>query len=251
MLRARLSLYPASQPLQNGPVMVLPLQSPLSLIRKGVTIIMSTLRIPFVAAVLLTAVCGCATTELTNTWKDPQYRGGPVKKIMVVGISKQASVRRTFEDTFAETLKANGVEAVPSYTVVPEDGQMSEDKLRAAVQQSGAGAVLITRMVEKQTDTMVTSTAPVGAYRRTSMSGYYSGAWIGYYEPVAVQEFHYVVLESTLFVAEHPEPVWSGTTRNVDSKDIRPATEGFAKPVIAALKKEGLIRGESAGGSKY
>jgi hypothetical protein len=214
---------------------------------------MSTLRIPYVAAVLLSALCGCATTELTNTWKDPQYHGGPVKKIMVVGISNQASVRRTFEDTFAETLKANGVEAVPSYTVVPEDGQMAEDKLRAAVQQSGAGAVLITRLVEKQTDTMVTSAEPIGAYRRTStsMSGYYSGAWTGYYEPVAVQEFHYVVLESTLFVADHPEPVWSSTTRTEESKDIRAATEGFAKPVVAAMKKEGLIRGESAGGSKY
>jgi len=202
---------------------------------------MSTLRIALVATVLLAALCGCATTELTNTWKDPQYNGGPVKKIMVVGISNQASVRRTFEDTFAEILKANGVEAVPSHTVVPEDGQMAEDKLRTAVQQSGAGAVLITRMVEKQTDTAITPAAPIGAYRRTSYSGYYSGAWIGYYEPATVQQFHYVVAETTLFVAEHPEPVWSGTTRITESKDIRAATKGFAKPVIGAMKKEGLI----------
>lgn len=117
---------------------------------------------------------------------------------MVVGISNQAGVRRTFEDTFAEILKANGVEAVPSHTVVPDDGQMAEDKLRSAVQQSGAGAVLITRMVEKQTET-------------------------------------------ALFVAEPPEPVWTGTARTMESKDIRAATEGFAKPVIAAMKKEGLI----------
>ena len=211
---------------------------------------MSTLRIPLVAAVLLTALCGCATTELTNTWKDPQYHGGPVTKIMVVGISNQAGVRRTFEDTFAEILRANGAEAVPSYTVVPEDGQMPEDKLRAAVKQSGADAVLITRMVERQTDTTVTPAA-LGAYRRTSMSGYYGGAWMGYYEPVAVQEFHYVVSETTLFAAAHPEPVWSGMTRSEESNNIRAATEGFAKPVIAAMKKEGLIRGESPGGSKY
>lgn len=202
---------------------------------------MSTFRIPLVTMVLLAALCGCATSELTNTWKDPQYRGGPVKRIMVVGISNQASVRRTFEDTFAEILNANGVEAVPSHTVVPEDGQMAEDRLRAAVQQSGAGAVLITRMVEKQTDTMVTSAAPIGAYRRVSYSGFYSGAWTGYYEPATVQQFHYVVTETTLFMLEHPEPVWSGTTRTMESKDIRAATEGFAKPMIAAMKKEGLI----------
>ena len=203
---------------------------------------MSTFRIALATTVMLAAMYGCATSELTNTWKDPKYGGGPVKKVMVVGISKQASVRRTFEDTFAEMLRAKGVEAVPSYTVVPEEGQMTEDKLRAAVKQSGADAVLITRMVEKQTDTQVSAPPPpIGAYRRTSYSGYYSSAWAGYYEPVTVQEFHYVVTETTLFVAEHPEPVWSGTTRTMESNDIRAATEGFAKPMIAAMKKEKLI----------
>jgi hypothetical protein len=203
---------------------------------------MSTLRIALAATVLIAALCGCATSELTNTWKDPQYHGPPVKKVMVVGISNQASVRRTFEDTFAEILKANGVQAIPSHTLVPQDGQMAEDKLRAAVQQSGADAVLITRMVERQTDTAVAAAPPpIGAYRRTSYSGFYSSAWAGYYEPVTVQEFHYVVTETTLFAAEHPEPVWSGTTRTMESNDIRAATEGFAKPMIAAMKKEGLI----------
>ena len=203
---------------------------------------MSTLRIPLVTTAFLAALCSCATSELTNTWKDPKYSGGPAKKIMVVGISNQASVRRTFEDTFADILKAKGVDAVPSHTLVPEDGQMTEDKLRAAVKQSGADGVLITRMVEKQTDTQVSAPPPpIGAYRRTSYSGYYSSAWAGYYEPVTVQEFHYVVTETTLFVAEHPEPVWSGTTRTMESNDIRAATEGFAKPMIAAMRKEGLI----------
>ena len=199
---------------------------------------MSILRI----AVLVAALCGCATSELTNTWKDPKYHGAPVKKVMVVGISNQASVRRTFEDTFAEILRAKGVEAIPSHTVVAEDGQLAEGRLRAAVEQSGADSVLITRMVEKQTDTQVSAPPPpIGAYRRTSYSGYYSSAWAGYYEPVTVQEFHYVVTETTLFVLEHAEPVWSGTTRTMESKDIRAATEGFAKPMIAAMKKEGLI----------
>jgi len=204
---------------------------------------MSTLRIPLLATVLLAALCGCATTELTNTWKDPQYRGGPVKKIMVVGISNQVSARRTFEDAFAEILKTNGVEAVPSHTAVPEDGQMAEDKLRAAVEQSGADGVLITRMVEKQTEITHTPEAlmPPSIGARRSYYGYYGGAWIGYYEPATVQTFDYIVAETTLFVAANPQPVWSGTTRTMESKDIRAATEGFAKPVIAALKKEGLI----------
>jgi hypothetical protein len=205
---------------------------------------MSMLRVPLAGTVLLAALCGCATTELTNTWKDPQYGGGAVKKVMVVGISNQSSVRRTFEDTFAEMLKANGVEVVPSHTLVPEDGPMPEDRLRAAVAQSGADAVLITRMVERQTEVTVTPAVampPPTGMRMRGYYGYYSGAWVGYYEPATVHQYDYIVAETTLFAGNNPQPVWTGTTRTMESKDIRGATEGFAKPVIEALKKEGLI----------
>jgi hypothetical protein len=205
---------------------------------------MTMLRVPLAGTVLLAALCGCATTELTNTWKDPQYGGGAVKKVMVVGISNQSSVRRTFEDTFAEMLKANGVEVVPSHTLVPEDGPMPEDRLRAAVAQSGADAVLITRMVERKTEVTVTPAGarpPPAGMRMRGYYGYYSGAWVGYYEPATVHQYDYIVAETTLFAGNNPQPVWTGTTRTMESKDIRGATEGFAKPVIEALKKEGLI----------
>jgi len=38
-----------------------------------------------------------------------------------VGVSKQPSIRRTFEGEFVAKLKATGVDAVPSYRYVPED----------------------------------------------------------------------------------------------------------------------------------
>ncbi|HWH48917.1 MAG TPA: hypothetical protein VN664_14035 [Burkholderiales bacterium] len=205
---------------------------------------MNKLRITLVATALAAALCGCATTKLTNSWKDPQYHGGPVKKIMVVGISSQASVRRIFEDTFAENLKANGVEAVPSHTQIVEDGQIAEDRLREAVEQAHADSVLLTRMVERKTEIMITPAEPMlptYGMMRHGYYGYYSGAWLGYYEPATVQHYDYIVAETTLFVADSQSPVWSGTTRTSESDDIRTATEGFAKPVIAALKKAGLI----------
>jgi len=34
---------------------------------------------------------------------------------MVIGVTKQASIRRTFEDEFVAELKAAGVNAIPSY----------------------------------------------------------------------------------------------------------------------------------------
>jgi hypothetical protein len=189
----------------------------------------------------LVVLAACATTELTNSWRDPKYSGGPIKSIMVVGISNQASVRRAFEDTFARDLTAAGVNAIPSYTLVPADGPMTEDTLKEAVKKSGVEGVLITRMVDKQTEISVTPAAPSYYGMGPWYYGAYSGAWVGYYEPASVQQFNYIVCETTLFHASSPEPVWSGTTRTLEPYDVAKSTEGFAKVMIPALRKATVI----------
>lgn len=194
-------------------------------------------------AALLLVVAACATTEVTNTWKDPQDKAGPVGKVLVVGISTQASVRRAFEDTFSKALADAGVQAVPSYTLIAKDGQIEEDVLKKAVADTSADGVLITRMVARESDVVVTpSPMPPPYYGgRRYYYGYYTGAWSGYYEPSSVQQFKYIVAETTLFRAQAPEPSWSATTRTEEPKDVAKSTEGFAKVMIERMRKEGVI----------
>ena len=193
-----------------------------------------------VAFVTLT---GCASTSLSNSWKNPQYAGGPIGKVLVVGISSQASVRRIFEDTFSGALRATGVEAVASYTLIAEDGQIPEDRLKAAVEQSGVQGVLITRMVGRESQMYVPPVAMPPPYYggRRYYYGYYPYAWDGYYEPVTVQQSITLVAETVLYSRDVPQPVWSGITRTPEPEDVRKATGDFAKVVIDALRKEGLI----------
>jgi hypothetical protein len=193
--------------------------------------------------VLSVLLGGCATTEVMNTWKDPQHAGTPLRKVLVVGISNQASVRRAFEDTFAKSLADAGVTAVASHTLVAKDGQIPEDVLQKAVADAGADGVLITRMVGRQTDLQVMpSPMPPPIYgARRYYYGYYTGAWAGYYEPATVQTYRYIVAETTVFRADNAEPAWSATTRTQEPKDVAKATEGFAKVMIPALRKDGVI----------
>lgn len=196
----------------------------------------------FFAPALVVVLCACASTSLDNTWKDPKYSGGPVSKVLVVGVSTQASVRRAFEDTFAQALTLQGAQAVASYTLIPEDNQIPEEALQKAAAQAGVDAVLISRLVGRKTDVYVSGSPPPPAFgMRRGYYGYYTGAWVGYYEPATVQTTDYVIAETTLFRTGSPEPVWSATSRSLELSDVRKATEGFAKTMIAALKKEGLI----------
>jgi hypothetical protein len=104
----------------------------------------SPLRVFILALTVTFGFNGCATaTEIVNQWVNPDYGSPRFRRIMVVGVSKQPGIRRTFEDEFVAKLKAAGVDAVPSYFYIPEDGQVEEARLQEAVKRASADGIII------------------------------------------------------------------------------------------------------------
>jgi hypothetical protein len=193
------------------------------------------------AACLLVLAAGCASTELIDQWKSPEFQGPPLKKVMVVGVTNQPGTRRIFEDEFSAALKAAGVTAVPSYTVIPQDGQAAQAVLEQAVKGMGADGVLITRLVRREQKTQVTPgyyqpAPPIGGFY-----GWYSSAWVGYYEPPTVYQYDVVTAETSLYSVNASKLLWSGTTQTFSPTDVKKETPGFARIIISALQKNGII----------
>jgi hypothetical protein len=134
--------------------------------------------------VALSFTTGCASTKIVNEWREPDYVPPSFKKLVVLGISKDAVLRRSLEDEFVVQLKANGIDAMPSYQAIPEDGQVAEDRLLDAVKQSGADAALMIRLLRVERKAQVTP----GYYNPYPVHGFYhwySAGWAGSYEPTA------------------------------------------------------------------
>jgi hypothetical protein len=198
---------------------------------------------PLAVCILVVAAVafgGCASTSLVSQWKSPAFSGPPLKKVLVVGVSSQPGPRRIFEDEFSAALKAAGVSAVPSYTVIPQDGQAEQAVLDQAVKDVGAEGVLITRLVSREQKTEVTP----GFYQPVptmGMYGWYSSAWVGYYEPPTVYQYDVVTADTSVYSVNAGTLLWSGTTETFSPTDVAKETRGFAKIIIGALKKEGII----------
>ena len=138
------------------------------------------LRIFALAMAVALGLAACAaSTKIVNQWVSPDYTSARFNKIMVIGVSKQPSIRRTFEDEFVKQLKAAGVEAVPSYLYIPEDGQVDEGRLQEAVKRANADGVIITRLVrvEKKTEVSPGFYQPAPAFSYGFYGGY-SAAWL-------------------------------------------------------------------------
>jgi hypothetical protein len=191
-----------------------------------------------IAAALLLG--GCAATQIINQWSDPGYAAASFKRIMVIGVSKQSSIRRTFEDEFVARLRAAATAAVPGYEFIPEDGQVEESRLARAVKQAGADAVITTRLVrvERQAEYIPGTYGPYpgfGYYR------WYSNAWVGFYEPPRLRFYDIYISETSLHDVRNDRLVWSGIAKTTKLDDIRSEIQGFVDVVIAALREKNLL----------
>jgi hypothetical protein len=178
---------------------------------------------------------GCVSTTIVDSWSDPSYLGGPFKRIMVLAVTKNAVARRTFEDVFVSKLRATGIEAVPGYEYLPQDGPVAEPALDAAVKSSGADGLLMVRLLRVDRQTRVTTN-----YAPMTFPGYYGfyTAWVGYPD---VYQYDIATAEVNLFDVRTNKLVWGGTTETFNPSSVRRDSAGFADVVISALAKRGLV----------
>jgi hypothetical protein len=193
---------------------------------------------------LALALAGCAgPTRIVQQWQDPTFAGGPFKRVFVIGVTRESTVRRVFEDAFCAELKTRGTECVQSYTLVPEDGLAPRDRYDAAVRQARADAVFITQVlrVEQRTQVIPSAAPPpwVGAY------GFYGAAWGGplwwYAPPPTIVQVNEVIVESRLFALQSDQPVWTAQSEVFAPSNPQRDSENFARTMIAALAARKLL----------
>lgn len=159
---------------------------------------------------ILTA--GCATTRINSEWKDQAYRVMP-RKILVIGIEKNAQTKRAIEDEFVRQIKLTGTDAVAGYSVIAESEKDNREAATEAIKKEGADAVLITRVGDKKT-----------IYKCLAPNNYcppnYYGTWHDYYwfgsqftdYPDYVDEAEYITMETNLYDAAGDKLVWSASS---------------------------------------
>ena len=185
-------------------------------------------------AVLLTS---CATTTLTTVWKDEAFHG-TVKKIVVVGAFRSPTVRNFFEDEFARQLKAHGVEAIASYTLVPIDKLPEKDLLMAKIRETGADAALVTRMVDKKT---VESYVPGQVY---AVPHYYRrwGPYFDYiYTPGYMVREEYAYAETNIYETNTQQLIWSAMSSTLLSGDKQDLIKSFVSTMVGKMAEDKLI----------
>ena len=193
-----------------------------------------------IAAVALLA--GCSTTNpIVSEWRNPGYSGASFKRIMVGGLGGATSVRRNFEDEFVAQLRAQGIDALPSYRTMPEDEEVDEAKIKEAAQKAGADGAILARPVHVEEKTQYSPN-----YFPMPWFGFFGphvgASWYGgYYGAPSSYRYNEFTSETTLYDLRQNEVVWTGTIKTTDSDDVSAAIKGYIAAVMRALDDKHLL----------
>ncbi len=183
---------------------------------------------------------GCASTKLTKTWVDKDFKGKTFSNILVIGVASEESNRRLFENRFVQQLKDVGVTAVSSADVIPipADQKLKKEMLTQTVDKFNNDAVLITHIAginKRKSYQPAVYTLGVGYY---GGYGYYHATRI---KPSSVRSHTELCLETALYDVESEKLVWSGQSQTWETDSVRKLIDGVIKVVIKDIQKNKFL----------
>lgn len=186
-------------------------------------------------------ISGCATTHVDSQWLSPDFAGRKLTgKLLVVGISRDDTVRRLYEDEMSAQLVLRKIETARSYELIA--GPLvsnGPDALMRAGREAGANLILTSVVVSREhVDRVVSEPMP-------RMGSNFDG-WYGYYWPYAyvrteVRTFDRYTVITSLSDAATGKIMWSASTETEDVDSVDREIKMFAKVIVKALSKADLL----------
>lgn len=197
-------------------------------------------------------LAGCASTTFTSIWKAPDAK--PLElhagdKVVALVVAESAALRRAGEANLADELDRRGLKGEPAYTLIPDSDIQDEAKARAAIEASGAVAVVVLRPMGKEQKVSSTPSTYYGAsyygaplYRGFWGGGYYRYGWAGgVYSPTTVRTDTVVSIETVIYDLRQNMLVWAGQTKTTNPSDVETFVGELASAVARELRSSGML----------
>jgi hypothetical protein len=186
-------------------------------------------------------------TKLLFTWMNPNYSGAQFKNILVLAINGRASIRAEFEDQLSAAITRPGIQAIPSYSLLPRPDATPIDmnQLRDVVQGQHIDAVVASRVVKRsKTVTEIPGQVYTPYPYYGTFYGYYQTVYPVVYTPGYLQVEKTAQIETNFYSTAKPdgELIWTGTSDIVNPRTPTKGVDALVKILIQELQKQKIIQ---------
>lgn len=191
--------------------------------------------IRFFVIIALVIITACAPTTLKSVWRDDAYHGGYLKKVLIIAVDRNLTIKALLEDGFVELLKAGGTEAVPSYRIFSEEENIDKRVIASKVKELQVDALLIATLKD---------VADTGIYETYPTFIEEGGGYYGYYLQCCqiVSLGRNVVIETKIFDAKYDRLIWSAVTETIFEGSVEEVIRSFVPVIIAELHGSTLLQ---------
>jgi hypothetical protein len=161
----------------------------------------------FLCLLLVTIAAACSPIKKLEVWKEETYSTHP-QKMLLIAIAKRDRTRRQAENVLANQLVKRGLEAIPSYKVLPQEEKLDRQAVEAKVRELGFDSVLVARSISQKEIT----NHQYGGVILGGTAVYSNGGWYGYgygYSYNREYDSDYFIISTKLYDVDSEMPAWS------------------------------------------
>ena len=161
----------------------------------------------FLCLLLVTIAAACSPIKKLEVWKEETYSTHP-QKMLLIAIAKRDRTRRQAENVLANQLVKRGLEAIPSYKVLPQEEKLDRQAVEKKVRELGFDSVLVARSISQKEIT----NHQYGGVILGGTAVYSNGGWYGYgygYTYNREYDSDYFIISNKLYDVDSERPAWS------------------------------------------
>jgi hypothetical protein len=187
------------------------------------------------------------STKFMFTWTNPNYTGAHFANILVLGINGKVENRAEFEDQLSAAIARPGIQAIPSYSLLPRPDSTPIDmnQLRDVIRGQNIDAVVASRLIKVSQKVTVIPGQPITPfpYYYNTFYGYYGAIYPVVYAPDYLQVDKTAQIETNFYSTAKPdgELIWTGTSDTVNPRSPLKAIDAVSKLIVQELEKQKII----------
>lgn len=188
------------------------------------------------------------STKIIGSWSSPDKPAEKYNKILITGLTSNLVNRQAFEESLAQKLEEDGIDAASSLTLIQVGSAKDEEGMKKAletIREAGFDGIVTVALLDQTSETRYvqgTSYYPMG------YGGYYGrySGYYGYYGAMTYDPGYYTTdkmyyIEVNLYDAKTEGLVWSSQSETTNPSNLEAFSHTFAAVVVDRMIKDGLI----------
>ena len=195
----------------------------------------------FTLSFLLIIISCSQSTRLTDVYADETFSGKEIKKILVLGITKDQWKQKVYENEFRSQLITYNIEVLTAWQELPKGEQLNKETFEKYFKDKNVDAVLVAIEGGESTDKTLYSGGG-SSHVHVGFYGFYVSTASFYYNSDYLAEEKVVHMRTNLYETNEASLIWSAKSQSYEPENTGDVIKAVSKDVVGELYIQGYIK---------